>query len=185
MPLAVALFGTLLAVHGWLLSIGWTNGNLPGQEFRQTQTAISALFVQREQNFSLAYPTPVLGAPWTAPMEFPLYQWTVVKVSDWTGLPLVQAGRAVSAACFYLAVAGLFPLLGALGCTGSRRWLAATFALTCPIYVFYARAFLIETMALAFAVWFLVAFGRWMERRAWPWFVVVSLLGTLCCELNM
>lgn len=177
MPLAVALFGALLAVHGWLLSIGWESGNLPGQEFRQTQTAISALFVQREQNFSLAYPTPVLGAPWTAPMEFPLYQWTVVKISDWTGLPLVRAGRAVTAACFYLAVAGLFPLLGALGCGGPRRWVAASFALTCPLYVFYARAFLIETMALAFAVWFLVAFLRWMEQRAWAWFLGASLLG--------
>ncbi len=177
MPLAVVLFGTLLAVHGWLLSIGWTNGNLPGQEFRQTQTAISALFVQRDQNFSLAYPTPVLGAPWTAPMEFPLYQWTVVKVSDWTGLPLVQAGRAVSAACFYLAVAGLFPLLGALGCVGPRRWIAATFALTCPIYVFYSRAFLIETMALAFSVWFLVAFVRFANRPVWWAFVLAALFG--------
>lgn len=177
MPLAAALFGTLLAVHGWLLSIGWTNGNLPGQEFRQTQTAISALFVQREQNFALAYPTPVLGAPWTAPMEFPLYQWTVVKVSDWTGLPLVQAGRAVSAACFYLAVAGLFPLLGALGCMGPRRWIAATFALTCPIYVFYSRAFLIETMALAFSVWFLVAFVRFVNRPVWWALVLAALFG--------
>lgn len=177
MPLAIVLFGALLGLHGWLLSAGWQNGNLPGQEFRQAQTALSALFVQRDQDFALTYPTPVLGAPWTAPMEFPLYQWTVAKLSDWTGLPLVQAGRAVTAAGFYLAVAGLLPLLGALGCRGPQRWIAASFALTCPIYVFYSRAFLIETMALAFAVWFLVAFLRWMERPTWSWFVLVSLLG--------
>src|SRR6187402_3033294 len=97
---AVVLFGLLLAFHAWGASVGWNNRNLPGCEFRQTQTAISALFILREDNYSLAYPTPVLGKPWSIPMEFPLYQWATVALSDTTGISLTVAGRTVSAVCF-------------------------------------------------------------------------------------
>src|SRR5882672_9444011 len=80
----------------WAATVGWDNSNLPGVEFRQAQTAISAHFIQQENNFSLAYPTPVLGKPWSIPLEFPLYQWTVVVLSKVTGLNLTKAGRLVS-----------------------------------------------------------------------------------------
>lgn len=176
---AVALFVVLLVVHAGVLSIGWTHGNLPGQEFRQAQTALSALFIQRDGDFSLAYPTPVLGQPWSLPMEFPLYQWTVVALSNATGLPLLQAGRAVTAAGFYLALAALFPLLGRLGLTPARRLAVMGLVLTCPLYLFYSRAFLIESTVLALSLWFLVAFTRFIARPGWGGFAVVTLLGVL------
>jgi len=177
--LPVLLFVLLLAGHGWMVSRGWMQGNLPGQEFRQAQTALSTLFIQRAGDFSLAYPTPVLGAPWSVPMEFPLYQWTVAKLSDWTKLPLVQAGRAVSLGCFYLALAALYPLLGALGVAKPRRLVAMGFVLSCPIYIFYSRSFLIETMALMGSLWFLAAFG-WMIRAPTPGrLVLVAVAGVV------
>ncbi len=49
--------------HFWLTTVGWENKNLPGMEFRQTQTGLSTYFIQQEDNYSLAYPTPVLGKP--------------------------------------------------------------------------------------------------------------------------
>ncbi len=164
---AAAVLALALAFHAWAAAGGWKNGNLPGNEFRQTQTALSAMFIQRDGDFSPAYPTPVLGKPWSVPMEFPLYQWTVVKVSDWTGLPLLQAGRAVSLACFYGALAALFPLLGRLGLAAGPRLVVMGFVLTCPLHIFFARAFLIETMALMFSLWFLVAFGRMITAPCW------------------
>lgn len=175
--LALALFLLLLAGHVAVISIGWKNGNLPGQEFRQSQTALSALFIQRDHDFSLAYPTPVFGAPWSLPMEFPLYQWTVVKVSDLTGWPLIQTGRGVTAAGFYFALAALFPLLGRLGLSPARRLIVMGLVLSCPLYLFYSRAFLIESMALAFSLWFLVAFLRFMEAPAAGRLALVALLG--------
>ncbi len=69
--LIAALFVLALGFNGWAVSVGWKHANLPGQEFRQAQTAISAYFIKQEHNFSLAYPTPVLGKPWSAPFEFP------------------------------------------------------------------------------------------------------------------
>lgn len=131
----------------------------------------------REANFSFAYPTPVLGQPWSIPMEFPLYQWTVAQVSHLPGLTLVQAGRAVSIACFYGALAALFPLLGALEVTRLRRLVVMGLVLTCPLHIFYARSFLIETMALMFSAWFVVALLNAVGRRSARWLVLANLLG--------
>lgn len=176
---AVVVFGLLLVFHGWAVSVGWKNGNLPGNEFRQAQTALTARFMQHDSNYTLAYPTPVLGRPWSIPMEFPLYQWTVVGLSRATGLPLIQAGRAVSLACFYGALAALFPLLGRLGLAPARRLVVMGLLLTCPLYIFYARGFLIETMVLMFSLWFLVAFGRMITAPTLGRLAVVAGLGVL------
>lgn len=174
---AVGWFLLILGLHLWAITRGWTNQNLPGHEFRQAQTAVSAYFIQKEHNFSLEYPTPVLGKPWSVPFEFPLYQWTVVAVADATGLPLVTAARWVSAACFYLGLPAIWLLLGQLGVEGARRWLVLGFVLLCPVHVFYARAFLIETMALLFSLWFLAAFGRALQERNVWWGVAANLAG--------
>src|SRR5688572_3944966 len=128
------LFAALLVFSAWGISVGWKNLSLPGCEFRQAQTALSALFIQRDRDFSLAYPTPVLGKPWSVPMEFPLYQWTVVLLSDATDMSLTSAGRTVSAVCFYLSLPAFYLLLARLGLNGTQRLLGLGFILTCPLY---------------------------------------------------
>jgi len=72
--LALAVFALCLVFHFRAAMVGWQSKNLPGVEYRQAQTALSAYFINAEDNFSLAYPTPVLGKPWSIPLEFPLYQ---------------------------------------------------------------------------------------------------------------
>lgn len=165
--------------HLWTMTLGWNSANLPGNEFRQAQTAISAYHIQKDNDFSLAYPTPVLGKPWSIPMEFPLYQWSAVVVSNVTSLELVQAGRLVSIVCFYLTLPAIYLLLGLGQLSKGRRYLALTFVITCPLYTLYTRAFLIETMALMFSVWFLFAYIRALERRSVVWCLAAVLLGTL------
>ncbi len=165
--------------HLWTMTLGWTSANLPGNEFRQAQTAISAYHIQKDNDFSLAYPTPVLGKPWSIPMEFPLYQWSAVWVSNATGLGLVQAGRLVSIVCFYLTLPALYLLLGLGGLPAGRRWLALAFVLTCPLYTIYTRSFMIETMALMFSVWFLFGYIRAVERRRAGWLGLALVAGTL------
>lgn len=171
------IFVLLLAFHFWATTANWRSTDLPGNGFRQTQTAITAMFVQRDHNFSVAYPTPVLGKPWSVPFEFPLYQWTVVAVSNLTHTALVPSGRAVSLICFYLTLPALWLLAGRLGVAGSRRLLVLAAVLSCPLYIFYARAFLIETMALMFSVWFLYAYVAAVERRHAGWLVVAIVAG--------
>ena len=171
------LFILLALFHFWGATVGWRSRNLPGAEFRQAQTAISTYFIQQEDNYSLAYPTPVLGKPWSIPMEFPLYQWTVAKLCTTTGMDLTEAGRAVSLACFYLTLPAVFLLLGRFGLTRAQRWLVLGLVLTCPLYIYYARAFLIETMALLFGAWFLLAFLQAVERQNIRWLVLANLMG--------
>jgi len=174
---AVLLLCGLTAFALWGIAGGWRNRSLPGNSFRQTQTAITALFVQRDHDYSLAYPTPVLGKPWSVPFEFPLYQWTVAAVSDTTGLGLIKCGRLVSAVCFFFGLPALWLLLGRMGLPWVQRAVAMGMVLTCPLLLFYARAFLIETMALMFALWFLAAFVAAVEKRSYGWLVVANVAG--------
>ena len=158
--------------------VGWQSKNLPGVEYRQAQTAISAQFIKRENNFSLAYPTPVLGKPWSIPLEFPLYQWTVVVVSKLTGLGITKAGRVVSMACFYLMLPAIYLLLARWRVAPGHRWLVLAVVVTCPLYVFYSRAVLIETMALMFSLWFWVAFERAVAERSRAWLALAIVAGS-------
>ncbi len=175
---ALGIFLLSLAFHFWGVSVGWRSKNLPGGEFRQAQTALSTYWIKAENNFALAYPTPVLGKPWSIPMEFPLYQWTVVVTGKVTGWGLTKAGRAVSIACFYLALPAVFLLLARWNVAPGRRWLVLAVVVTCPLYVFYTRGFLIETMALMFSLWFWVAFERTVEGRSKAWLALAILAGT-------
>ena len=175
--IAAVLFCLALLFHAWGAHVGWDSLNLPGCEFRQAQTALTAEFIQREDNFSLAYPTPVLGKPWSIPMEFPLYQWTVVELSNLSGMPLTQAGRTVSLLCFYLAMPALYTLLARVGLSFAFRLVALTVVLTCPLYIFYARAFLIETMAWMFGTWFLLGYVYAVEKRRPVWLALAAFAG--------
>ncbi len=176
--LALGVFLLGLAFSLWGVGVGWESKNLPGGEFRQAQTALSTYWIKAENNFALAYPTPVLGQPWSVPMEFPLYQWTVVVVSNTTGWGLTKAGRAVSIGCFYLCLPAIFLLLARWRVAPGRRWLVLAVVVTCPFYIFYGRAFLIETMALMFSLWFWVAFERAVAERRQAWLALAVLAGT-------
>ncbi len=152
-------------------------GNLAGHEFRQTQTALSILFIQRDDDFSLAYPTPLFGPPWSIPMEFPLYQWTVAGVSNLTSWTIPFGARFVSLACFYLTLPAIYLLLRRWRLSlGSSRLCLALILLT-PVYVFYARTVLIESMALMASIWFLWLFDRMCRHPNLGWTVTAALAG--------
>jgi hypothetical protein len=181
----MVFFCALLLVHLFLVTRNWSAGALRGQEFRQTQTAISAYYIQAESNFSLAYPTPVLGKPWSVPMEFPLYQWCVVGVSNSLGLPLPQAGRTVSLICFYLLLPAMFILLIKLGVPARARWWCLALLVSCPLYIFYTRAFLIESMALMLSVWFLAAFVAALPTGHRGWLAAAAGAGALAALVKV
>ena len=157
----------------------WTKGFLPGHEFRQTQTALIAYHIEQQDNFSLLYETPLLGKPWVSILlEVPLYEWAVVGLSRFTDWPHFMAARAVSATCFYLALPAFFLLLGRLGLPKPRRLLVLALLLGTPVYIYYSRAFLMDSMAFMFSAWWLLAFVRAMDERRWPWLVLASVAGT-------
>ena len=85
-PEFLVLFIAAAFFHFWGATVAWDSLNLPGGEFRQAQTAISTYYIQQENNFSLAYPTPVLGKPWSIPMEFPFYQIKIILYNTTSSL---------------------------------------------------------------------------------------------------
>ena len=132
---------------------------LEHHSFRQTQTALTSFWMLHGGGF-FAYLTPVLGAPWTVPMEFPLFQAIVAFVVRVGGLPLDVTGRALALVFFYLTAIPIIAVLRVYG------WPAVISALaifvTSPIDLFFSRAFLIETFATLLS---LSALAAWLAYR--------------------
>lgn len=159
------ILAAALVTHLWLTTRHWNESLLDGHEFRQIQTAITAAFA-KEQGLKLAYETPLLGPPWSIPMEFPLYQWMVAGFSRTTGAPLEQSGRWVSLLAFYAALPAFWLLLGRWRLSPAIRRLALASILSCPLLTFYSRTFLIESTVLCLSAWFLWAFWTAVEERS-------------------
>ncbi|HEY4301513.1 MAG TPA: glycosyltransferase family 39 protein [Candidatus Didemnitutus sp.] len=175
----MALFAVVLLAHVYLATRNWTTGFMPGHEFRQTQTALVSRYIDEDDNFSLRYETPVVGKPWVSILlEVPLYEWAVVGVHRATGMPLVVCARTISLLSFYLALPALYLLLGRLGLPPPRRLLVLALVLACPLYIFYSRSFLIDTMEFLFCAWFLLGFVRTMDQRDWRWLALTVVAGT-------
>lgn len=167
-----------VAVHGWWASRSWTMPGMLGQGFRQAQTAIS-IDAMKQDGFRLDYATPVLGKPWSIPLEFPLYQWMAARLSAATGMPVVVAGRWVSLMAFYLSLPALLLMLRAAG----LRWNAACCALlpvlASPVYLFYSRTVLMESTAFACSAWFLACALRHHSDEGAGWQVGAWIAGAL------
>lgn len=152
---------------------------MPGHEFRQAQTALISHYIDQENNFSPLYETPLVGKPWISILlEVPIYEWSVVGLSRMTDWPLVVAARWVSLSSFYLLLPALYLLLGMVGVSQQRRLLTLALILCCPVYIFYSRAFLIESMELMCCAWFLFGYVMMMARRRWTWFMLATVAGT-------
>lgn len=181
--LFVAVFAAAFVAHLWLVFFNLRTPFLPGHEFRQSQTALITYYIDKQSNFSPLYEQPILGKPWKAfILEFPLYQWSVVGLSRATGWEHFIAARIVSITCFYLTLPALYLLLGRLGLASPRRLLVLALVLMCPVYIFYTRAFLIDSMALMFSAWFVAGFVRTMDRRSVGWLGLTIVAG-LCAAL--
>lgn len=177
--LLTVIFVAALTFHFLAATYHWTMGFMSGHEFRQAQTAITTYYIDQQDNFSLLYETPILGKPWVSILlEVPVYEWSVVILSRATGLPHVVAARTISLTCFYLMLPALYLLLGRLAVPGPRRLLILALVLTAPVYIYYSRAFLMDSMELMCCVWFLFGFVRTMEERRWTWLALTTLAGT-------
>jgi hypothetical protein len=121
--------------------------------FRQTQTALSAFWLK--DNFKLAYETPVGGYPWSIPFEFPLYQWIVAKISNVVGSSLDSTGRIVSFAFLISCLWPIAKLSKLFSLDKDSFWIFACLFLSSPLYIFWGRAFMMETTALFFSLAFI------------------------------
>ncbi len=180
-PLLAALF---LGVAVWAMTRAWDASLLDRFQFRQTQTALTTYWMQQE-GFHLAYLMPVFGPPWSAPMEFPLYQWLVARLAEGTGIPLVFAARTLGILFFLSALPAVFGLARLIEGNAQRRCLIPAAVLTAPVCLFYSRAFMIESCAASLAVWFLYAYIRSLAMTGWRWTGVTLVTGILAALVKV
>lgn len=176
--LGYVVFGVALLVQLFLVTRNFDQQFLIGHEFRQTQTALIANYIDKNNDFSLEYETPLFGPPWRMPLEVPIYQWCVVGVMRLTDWPDVVSARVVTLVSFYGLLVALYLLLGHTGLNRPERLLILAVVLLTPMYLFYARSVMIDPMATMFSGWFLAAFVELMTRRLWRWWMVATLMGT-------
>ncbi len=181
-------YGLFVLAVAWLINakvlfIGWDSTLLGVHEFRQLQTAISALYYPGGLD-GLRYLTPLLGPPWSIPQEFPFHQATAVWISGMADLPLDLSGRLASWLFFQAALPAFYLFLGSIGLPRSTRWIPLSLILTSPIYLFFSRSFLIESCVFCFAMWFLAAYCRYLRNAAAGWLFVAAIAGSLAAAVK-
>ncbi|MBS0617444.1 MAG: hypothetical protein JSR44_04605 [Spirochaetes bacterium] len=173
------LFYSALAYQIIFAIVSFTNPILDHFSWRQTQTAISTHYLITE-GFRLDYITPLFGKPWSIPMEFPLYQYMAAALVRLTGLSVESASRIVSLASFYGCVLVLRAFLRDLRFSRIVVRLVLAIILLCPLYVFYARAVLIETLATFLGLVSLWAAVRFFQSYLHRWLLVLFVASALC-----
>jgi hypothetical protein len=175
-PALTALVGVFIAVPLIVFLLNPFQPLLEHHAFRQTQTAVTSYWLAHGGEL-LSYLTPVLGYPWTVPMEFPLYQALVAKAATLSGLPLDFTGRLASLVFFY---ATLIPIAAVL-----KRYGPATVAIACtlfvtsPILVFFSRTFLMESLATLLALLALCAYIAYLRHSRSAYLAAFVVFGTL------
>ncbi len=175
---SVVLFTTALTFHFFLSTIGWNNPIVDLHGFRQTQTAITTQYFLKD-GFRLNYETPVLGAPWSIPFEFPLYQLVTASLVKLFGLPLESSGRFVSLIFFYASLATGLRLLSTIGLKRNAILTIGTLILTSPIYLFWSRTFMIESLALFLSLAFLLLCIKFSSKPSVALFILAIMTGSL------
>ena len=169
------IFAVCLIHSLWAISRGWNNPLIDVHAFRQTQTAISVFYLLKGSPW-LAYETPVLGVPWSIPLEFPLYQGIVAILVKLLQTPIDQTGRFVSAFFFYLSLIPIYVILSYLQVARAFRWLFLSLFLASPLYLFWARTFMIESTALFFSLAYLACIAVYFRYKS----PIIALLACLC-----
>lgn len=156
---------------------------LDAYSFRQTQTALTSYWFI-EQGFQLAYETPVAGAPWAIPFEFPIYQAIVAYISKTFNLSLDGTGRLVSYAFLLLLVIPAIAITERLKLPSvtSLYFIAILFSM--PIYIYWGRSFMIETAALFFGIAAIKFFLDYLLGNRSIWVVLAFVAFATLCMLQ-
>lgn len=175
---------SLVVVVGSVIRFGQLFHSLNEQYgFRQTQTAFAVReFAERGIDLSTS-PLPVFGAPWSVPMEFPLFQ----AIASF----LVKAGLDSDVASRLLSLV-FFQLTGVLLAVLLLRWtnqLTALVAIVCfeftPFGIEWGAASLIEFLATFLILGMIIGIDLWFRRRSVGGLVLAGIAGPLAFAVKI
>jgi hypothetical protein len=173
------------ALTWWLhyARVGWNGSVSDFHGFRQSQTALTAVYLQKGGPL-FHYETPVVGAPWSVPFELPVYQWTVAKLATIGALGITQSGRLVNEVLFFLSLGALWLLLGELFVVPVHRLAFLALVLVSPVYLFWSRTVMIESTAFFFSLLAVYLVARFV-RSGSIWVAAVSAVaGTIAMAVK-
>jgi len=166
----------------FVLLLGLNQPLLDRHQFRQTQNALTAYWILKGGPW-FAYESPVLGAPWAIPFEFPIYQLLTAGLSS-LSVPLEISGRIIGYSSFLGSLWPLWILARELN-IGRPTYLAtAILFLTCPLYLYWSRTFMTETCALFLALVWLALLVRYLNRRDWRVAIGALVSGCLADDVS-
>jgi hypothetical protein len=151
--------------------------------FRQTQTAFAAReFAEHGIDLSTS-PLPVFGAPWSIPMEFPLFQ-AIASLLVSAGIDADVASRVVSLVFFQLTGILLAVLL--------LRWtsrLTTIVAIVCfeftPFGIEWGAASLIEFLATFLILAMIIGVDLWFRKGSITGLVLASVTAPLAFAVKI
>lgn len=176
-------FVLVLAIAIWMTAANLANPLTGSYSFRPTQTALSAYWIAKGGPW-LNYETPVLGAPWSIPFEFPLYQLLVAGISHF-GVPLDAAGRLVSFAFFLGCLWPIRMLVLNVDLSELAFWRVAILFVSSPLYVFWGGSFMMESCALFFSLLWLAFLAEFIRYRRANALVTSVLSGCLAALVKI
>ena len=148
----LAIAALVALIYSFYLAISYAGQPpLDVHSFRQTQTALTSYWFIH-QGFHFAYETPVAGAPWAIPFEFPIYQTIVAFLSKTFDFNLNGTGRIVSYTFLLLTIVPVLGITKRLKLPRVTYLYFVAILLSMPIYVYWGRSFMIETAALFFGI---------------------------------
>lgn len=164
----------------WAAGRGWDFPPTDSHAGRQAQTAITAQMLHQD-GLSTLTPFNGLGPPWNVPMEFPTYQIVTAVLANLTGGEIISAGRIASLLGALLVIPALWLLLGRLNLTTNERLFTLAILFSCPLWVHFSRSVLIETWAIALALWWLAALVEVLIRPQFSrgWMISAIIIGVL------
>lgn len=145
--------------------------------WRQTQTAFTAL-IYYEDGIDLLRPEiPVFGPPWVVPFEFPLFQAggaILMHAGFEPDVAMRSLGMATMLATGFL----LYRLI--LRVAGQTAAITSLFAfLFNPFSMLWGRTSLIEYLATACGIGFILCAMRWVDTHRPSAFLLASTLGVI------
>lgn len=161
----------------YILLVGIHNPIMDMYSFRQTQTALTSYWILQGGPW-ISYETPVLGAPWAIPFEFPVYQLLVAGLSS-LGVGLDESGRVINFIFFIAVIAPIWWICRVLKLGAATFCAVSILYVLSPLYMYWSRTFLIESCALFFAVLWLAFALTCLMRGGWGAAVGAVIAGCL------
>jgi len=151
--------------------------------FRQTQTAIQTSTFHEEGIDLLRPEVPVLGEPWDVPFEFPLFQ-ALASIPMSFGTDAEVANRATGLLMFLATALLLWALVRRIG--GHRTAGAALVAFAfSPFGILWSRTAMIEYLATAGALAWVLGAIRWRESKDRRWAIASVVGGTVAATVKI